>query len=130
MGELFDYGAGCSGSGSFVPKLIMHGLPSPGSLMTFFIKDALGGAPTWLYFGTEPASIPIGGGCVHLIEEVLPNPVFFYLLGAGPGNGHARLPAVIPPTSSTDTIYAQAFILDPEIPTGYTVTNGIQFTAP
>lgn len=125
-----SYGAGCPGSGGFVPKIVAAGgVPDVGTYLgapTFQLGllDALGGTPalsiigvsnqSWggiaLPFDLGPLGLP---GCSLLasLDAIVP----VVTSGSGPGNGKAFVPIPIPPGAGLvgQTAYAQWYVVDP-----------------
>ncbi len=125
--DLASYGAGCPGTGGFVPVLSTPSTPAAGGPLTIVIEDGLGGATALLLFGTAKANLPIGGGgCALLIAPVLPPQVFLPLGGVGPGNGTVTLPGVLPASTSGFTFTMQAFVADVGTPDGFAAANGLR----
>lgn len=118
------YGFGCPGDGGFVPELHVAGVPSAGSPITLWIDEGLGGAPCFLFVGTNAIQVPFGGGC-----DLLVNPLISPLLPlspGGPGAGSLALPVLMPPASPPGlTLSLQAIVVDPSTPTGLSASNGV-----
>jgi hypothetical protein len=126
-GEITPYGAGCLGSGGFVPSLSVTGCPAPGSAITIGIGNGLGGASALLVVGTQQASVPISPACHLLTFPLAPLSVFVGLGGAGPGNGATAFGAPLPPTVPGGiTFQLQAFVLDGGVPLGAAGTNAVE----
>lgn len=126
----FAYGAGCAGSGGFVPKMNLDPcVAQAGQAVQLAIRDALGGSTALLVFGLAQGATPIGGGCSLYVQPLLPPIVAIPLGGIGAGDGSAFLSAVIPtglPTPYSFTM--QAFVADPSVPTSFASTSGMQVT--
>lgn len=119
-----EFGAGCPGSGGFVPALEVVGCATPGAPIQVAVSQGLGGSSAILIVGTTPTSAPVGGGCTLLVSPALlvgPLP----LGGAAPGAGGTTIPAVIPPAAPPVVIHLQAFVIDPATPIGFAATAGV-----
>ena len=124
-GQPFAYGAGCPGSGGFVPALDLTGCPRSEGSVTLSITGGLGGATSLLFLGIGQTSQPVGGGCLLLVNP-LPAVGVLPLGGSGAGNGSISVPATIPMIASLATIDLQAFVLDGGVPIGFANTNGLE----
>lgn len=128
-GAIAAYGAGCAGSGGFVPSLAATGCAMNDGFVTITIGNALGGSVATLLLGIASASLPVGGGCGLL---VYPAPMVMIagipLGGLGPGMGSISIPSPIPATLPPLTVFVQAAIVDPGNVLGVTLTNGLQLT--
>lgn len=122
-GSATAVGAGCAGSGGFVPSLALNGCPSPGEAVSLEIAGGLGGSNALLFFGT-PASIPAPGGCTLLVNP-LPLVLSLPLGGAGAGTGSLTIPAVIPVASTPGTFDMQVFVIDGGVGHGFSNSNGV-----
>lgn len=125
LAAIDDYGAGCPGSGGFIPKLLLAGCPIPNGSLTLVLTNGLGGATTILLFGTQQGSTPLPNGCTLLVSPLLPLTLQFGLTGAGPGQGSIAFGATLPSTVTTAEFTMQAFVLDPGAAGGYCSSNGI-----
>jgi hypothetical protein len=117
------YGAGCEGSGGFVPALAGSGCPAGGETITLTVSGGLGGAAGILFLGLGTGSQPLQG-CELQVLPVLPVSIPLLLGGAGPGNGGVALPAGIPPGVPVVDLYLQALFADSGAP------GGVSGTAP
>lgn len=110
---LTTWGAGCAGSGSFVPTIGSTGQSSVGSpnfMVT--LSNALGGTLAAFSFGS-PAEIDLFGGCIVYNNLVLL--VSLVSAGTGPGGGAALLPLPVPnaPALAGAVLDVQWIVLDP-----------------
>ncbi len=125
----FSYGAGCAGSGGFVPLLSGGGCPAAGQNASFGLSGGLGGAPAFLFLGTSTAFLPLAGDCTFLLAPLQPPAAVIPLSGAGPGAGAFALdipvPAATPPGSKAAL---QVFVADPGVPQGYAASNALHVT--
>ncbi len=129
------YGAGCLGSGGFVPRLDFHGgPPSVGNTAFGLQLDAgLGGAVSALFLGLgqSVAGLPLGADCKLHLDPTLPFvnvPPPIALTGAGAGNGFGvfALPLPLNPTLVGGSLFLQALSLDVGGGTGaFTLTRGV-----
>ena len=128
-GAVTPYGAGCAGTGGFVPSLDVTGCAAPGGSIILAIDHALGGASALLFLGGAQGSFPVGGGCSLLLA---PSPVVVSLPlgGSGPGNGNVAVPATVPAYSGPLDLYLQAFVVDVTAPFGFSATQGLQVGLP
>ncbi len=113
-GTYQPFGAGCTGSGNYIPTSTGLGNLAKGSTkFAFGLGSALGGKPAIFFLGTAKMNLdlsPIGApGCRLYQNLALAIPLV--LSGTGNGEGHATLPLPIP--AKTFTIYTQWAVLDP-----------------
>jgi len=132
-GTIETYGAGCPGSGGFVPALAMSGCPATGYDLVFEISGGLGGSFASIYLGLGAGVVPLGGGCSLLLTPLLPGAISpLPLFGAGPGNGAITLPTTVPQSVPAVVlpVTLQVLIADPGSPsgTGLSATNGVKLT--
>jgi len=118
------YGAGCAGSGGFVPELGWTGCSEVGSIVSLDIDKGLGGATMLLFFGNAQGNIP-AGKCTLLVNPVLAM-VSATLTGAGPGNGSLSIAGVVPASAANTTSDLQAWIVDPAVGIGAAGSNGLE----
>ncbi len=125
------YGAGCPGSGGFVPALATYGIPATGETMTMAVTDGFGGATCLLFLGSQQGATPLLGGCtLHMtlpIYNVFP---VFFLGGAGPGGGTVEIPAFLSVVPVAFELDLQVVVLDPGASFGYTMTNAVAIDFP
>ena len=124
-GEITAYGAGCAGSGGFVPALGVTGCATAGGAMDVSISQALGGSTAFMLLGLGQGSIPLKG-CTLLVDPLLPTIVPLGLGGVGPGNGALTLPAILPSTIPDMVFTLQAWVKDAGAAKGWATTNGVQ----
>ncbi len=129
-GSTLGYGAGCPGSGGFVPKIALDGCSTPGGSVTLTIDDALGHSSAVLLFGLQQGSASFPNGCSLLVTPVLPLTLTIPLPGIGPGQGFAKLSSTIPINTPPAVFTMQAFIVDPPMPGGFSATGGLEVTIP
>lgn len=129
-GAIVTYGAGCAGSGGFVPKLSFTGCTVPGGNVTGKISKGLGGAPAVILIGLGQGQVPIGGGCSLLAVPLFPVSIGVPLGGAGGlGTGSIELPAQLPATMPSGASFTvQAYVLDAGAVLGAAFTNGVKLT--
>lgn len=120
------YGAGCAGSGGFVPALALTGCPEPAGLVALKLAQGLGGSTALLFIGLGQAAVPVGGGCSFLLATLLPGPLAVPLSGSGPGAGAFSLAEPIPASATGITAHMQAFVLDTANPIGAAASNGVK----
>lgn len=128
--EVGAYGAGCPGSGGFVPALKALGAASAGAPLSLAIDQGPGGASGLLFFGLNQAQVPMGFGCNLLVSPLLPVMVPLTLGGSGPGAGSISFGGTVPLSASGVTFTLQAFFADPGVPAGFTNTNGLEIAVP
>ncbi|HEX5012280.1 MAG TPA: hypothetical protein VFY71_17970, partial [Planctomycetota bacterium] len=124
-GEITAYGAGCAGSGGFVPALGVTGCATAGGAIEVSISQALGGSTAFMLLGLGQGSSPLKG-CTLLVDPVLPTIVPLGLAGSGAGNGSLVLPAILPPSIPDVLFTLQAWIQDAGAVKGWATTNGVQ----
>ncbi|MFG0317821.1 MAG: DUF6923 family protein [Planctomycetota bacterium JB042] len=121
------YGAGCAGSGGFVPVLeVAPYLPVAGTQIVVTVENGLGGAACHLFFGLNEAALPMGLGCALNVAPLFPVSIALPLGGAGPGNGQVTLPGVLPASAAGLSFTMQAFVVDPVGPLGFSNSNGFR----
>ncbi len=120
------FGAGCAGSGGFVPKLALDHCMFPGGTTTLTIADGLGGSTALVFIGAGQSSVPLGGGCSFLVSVFLPAPVALLLSPGGPGAGGVAVPISLPSQIlSSWQASLQAFVIDAASPIGVAATSGL-----
>ncbi len=120
------FGAGCPGSGGFVPAMAIDGCTVPGGALTLSITNALGGSTAIVFFGLAPASIPMGFGCDLLAAPLLPLTIALPLGGSGAGAGSVQVTAPLPLGTSQLDLAMQAFVPDPGTPPAFANSNGVR----
>lgn len=131
-GSVRRYGAGCAGTGGFVPQLQLNGCAEAGGAVTLDISNGLGGSNALLFLGLGRANISLSIGCAFLLSSVIPSPVTLPL-GGFPGlagDGSLAAPTVIPITLPSVTFTMQAFVIDPASPPGAAATNALEVVIP
>jgi hypothetical protein len=123
-GAAYPYGAGCAGSGGFVPFLGVDGCMSPGGSYTLSIEKGLGGKPALLVVGISAVDVGFSPGCSLLVDPlfVLSMPLF----GSAPGGGEIHVDVTVPLNLPPMVIMAQAVVLDPGAPKGVAFSNGVE----
>ena len=129
-GTSSGYGVGCAGSGGFVPGFSIDGCPVAGSTVTLSIDSGLGGSSALVLIGLAPASVPMGGGCLLLVQPVLPIALTLPLPGVGPGGGAIAVPVAIPADAPPAVLTLQAFVVDGGVPLGFSNSNGVELSIP
>lgn len=127
MGETItdkNYGAGLAGSGGFIPSLRVEGPLIAGLPMTLAIEHALGGAQAFILVSSSSANTPLPGGGTLLVGSNVAIPVT--LSGTNPGTGAIYIPYTLPENTPNGTIYLQAIVVDPGVPSGYAVSRGLE----
>ena len=126
------YGAGCAGSGGYVPAIRLESCPTPGGSLDWQVRDTLGGASGYVVMSTGgSASLPYAG-CTLLV-----NPVGMSLLpftadgipgahGAGLGRTSLNLP--YDPNLFGTQIHAQAAMIDSGGGNTYAFSRGMVIT--
>lgn len=123
-GDVFEYGAGCAGSGGFVPVLSATGCPDAGAVLTIRLTGALGASQGLLFVGIAPAALVVAG-CPFLVSPAASFSLAVPIFGPpAPGAGFFTLPVIVPPGLS-GTVHLQAFVLDGGGPAGASATNGL-----
>lgn len=127
-GPILPYGSGCAGTGGFVPDLSLTGCVAPCGMVTLEMKGGLGGAPAFLFLGSQTAAIPMWFGCTLNVAPLFGPFGPIMLSGSGAGAGAFSVGATIPITSPLGTVTTQGFVVDPGGVGGYSNTNGVQLT--
>jgi hypothetical protein len=110
---LTQWGSGCPGLNNLTPVIGSTGQSNVGSFnFLVTLSNAFGGAPGAFLLGNH-AEFDIGGGC-HVYND-LTFSLFMTITGAGPGNGIAAMPVIIPnnPVLAGFVADVQWGILDP-----------------
>ncbi|MDF1799866.1 MAG: hypothetical protein P1V81_11870 [Planctomycetota bacterium] len=132
----FAYGAGTPGAGGVTPVLETNGLPTIGTTnYTFLVDEAVGGSIAILGVAGTPlvSGFPLLGGTLFL------DPLNTFLMktiplggSAGvPGTGSGSLAVTIPVGIVLPgwEFYAQAVVIDPAAPAGFSMTQAVAFQA-
>jgi len=127
-GSIEVYGAGCQGTGGFLPSLSLGGCPAPGGVLQLSIQGALGGSFALVLFGPSPGSTSLGNGCYLLLSQVVPPGATLPLSGFLPGTGTFSGSFSVPSSSGGFAISMQAFVSDGGVAQGYSNTNGVNLT--
>lgn len=129
-GTTLSYGAGCTGSGGFLPTLVATGCPSSAEVVSLKIENALGFPATGIAFvGVNTAALALPNGCIFRVDPILASFPVAISHGLGFGVGSVVIDLVIPPSMPSGTILTlQAFVFDAGAPGGYSGTNGVQIT--
>lgn len=124
------YGAGCPGSGGFVPVLTAAPcVVADGGTLTLAVSGALGSSTAFFCFGLTTAEIPLAAsGCTLNVLPVVPFWFSLPLGGTGPGAGGVAVAGPLPTGLSGGTFTTQAFIADAGASLGFTGTNGTRIT--
>jgi len=119
------YGAGCVGSGGWVPALATLGCPTPGAVVTLQVGQGLGAALSTVAIGFGRGTTPLGACSLDVLPMLGTMPLFT-LNGIGAGQGAfdllLPLPAGLPPM----TLTAQAFSLDGGAVSGFSASNATE----
>jgi hypothetical protein len=124
-GHITTYGAGCPGSGGFVPALALSGCATAGGAITLSIDQALGGSSGFLLLGLGRGSIPLSS-CTLLVSPLVFPFVPVVLGGSGPGNGSLAISANLPSNAPKLVFTLQAWILDSGGVDRWATTNGVE----
>lgn len=123
-----EYGAGCAGSGGFVPSLAAGGCTDSNGFVSIGISGAFGHTTGFLFLGASEIAAPLPSGCTLLVGPLFPATVPLVFGGAGPGAGIAHAGATLPAIASTAVLTAQAIVIDPQVARGYSASNAVRFT--
>jgi probable HAF family extracellular repeat protein len=123
------YGAGSPGSDGFLPALWGEGCGEAGGELSLAITNGVGGAGGLLLLGAGMGVVPFKGGELQILP-LLDLSVPVVLAGSGAGAGAWQLGATLPPSLPAAQITLQAILQDPAVPSGFTVTNPLQFLIP
>lgn len=126
--QFTDVGVGCGGAGGLIPVMQLSGCGAPGSTLTLYLSNAVGGSIGLLFFGLNPASIPIPGTPCHLaMTPIAPNPLALPIGGAGAGNGNVTAFGSLPAGAPLSGAFVmQAFVPDAVAPHGFSTTAGLR----
>ncbi len=127
-GTTIEYGTPCPGSGGFTPHLAATGCAAAQATFGLELNNGLGGSSALVLFGVTQASIPLGLGCFVVVAPISPAILVVPLSGVGPGNGGFSLSATLPATTTGVTFTTQAICVDPGVPLGAAVSNGVFVT--
>lgn len=125
------YGAGCVGSGGFVPALAIYGIPAAGETLTMEVTDGPGAATCILFLGSVQGATPLLGGCTLWMTLPIYNvfPVFF-LGGVGPGGGSVSIPAPLTFAPAAFQLDLQVVLLDAGVARGYSLSSAVAIDFP
>jgi probable HAF family extracellular repeat protein len=122
----FDvYGGGCAGGGGFVPGLWGQGWPQGSGEMSLALTNGEGGAGGLLLVGLDDQTAPFKG-CTLSVLPLTPISLPLLLTPGGPGAGQWGLEFSLPPAVPMGSIFLQAALIDPGVPSGVTLTNGLR----
>ncbi|MFG0320633.1 MAG: right-handed parallel beta-helix repeat-containing protein [Planctomycetota bacterium JB042] len=123
------YGDGCVGAGSLVPQIVVNSCPAIGAPLALVFTNAVGGSTAIVFAGAGMGNVPIGQYCTFLVHPILPPLFSLPLGGSGPGNGHAVLSGVVPPTTPVGAVVTwQFFVMDPNAGDGFAASPGLRLT--
>lgn len=126
-GSSTPFGAGCAGSGGFVPTLDVTGCRTPGGNITLEIDQALGGTFAVLFLGAGHDDLAYGGACPLNIAPLYTPVLPLMLGGAGDGNGSISLSTTVPKEILAPvTLNLQALVADPSAAGGAAQTNALE----
>lgn len=121
------YGAGCAGSGGFMPALSGDGFPTGGAAFALRITQGLGGAWAILGAGAGNGALPLTPSCTVHIDPVIPASLTFVPLGgAGPGAGAFTLSGLLPAGTPPAVFHFQSLVFDAGAPNGFALTNALR----
>jgi hypothetical protein len=124
-GSFVTYGVGTAGASGIAPRLTALFSPCPGADVALEFRGIAAGAPTALFIGTSPASIPFYGGTLL----VNPTGPFVVVPFTHPGGN-----LVLPFTLAADPLwigaqlYMQCAAAEPTAPQGVALSNGLHET--
>lgn len=119
------YGAGCPGSGGFVPQLAGTGVPNPAQSATIAISQALGGSIAVLFVGLGQGTANVVPSCALQVMPIVPSlAITLPMIGVGPGAGGIALPFTVPSNVTPIDVYLQLLVGDPG------AAGGVASTAP
>lgn len=128
-GAITEYGAGCPGTGGFVPRLAASGCAAPGGPLTLEFSNGLPGSTPILFLGLGNGSAALNPNCSLQILPLLPvSLALFPLSGTGPGAGAATVPGLIIPSTAPIgfQLHLQAFFADPSGFQGASASNPLR----
>lgn len=128
-GSIATYGAGCAGSGGYVPHLEAHGCPVSGGILELDASLAKGGSSGVIFLGFAPAALPMGFGCKLFVAPPL-IPLSIATTAGGNGVGTFAFRTVLPSALPALTLHAQLFVSDVGVPAHYAASNGLALTFP
>ncbi len=111
-GSVSEYGIGTPGSGSFEPRMIVSGCPTPGGKLAVSIVEGLGGAAATFALGFGQGTTNVTPNCTVQILPLSPILISLPLSSGGPGEGERTLVLNLPGTLPSVTVYVQGFVLD------------------
>jgi len=119
------FGAGCKGSGTYAPSLILSGSSSVGGAFSIDIATAQGGGNVFLLLGLAQVPPLTVKSCPLHVQ--VPFSLFFlgFTTGTLNGQGNYHLPAGIPPGSPPVSVALQAFVVSPSLTSS---TNAVTMT--
>jgi hypothetical protein len=114
------YGTSYPGTNGIHPKLVAEGASITGLPMTLKIDQALGGAQAYIFIGASEANTPLPNGGALLVGSPVIVPVTLS------GSGTLEIPFDLPDNTPVGSVYLQALVVDPGVPSGYSVTQGVR----
>ena len=118
----YGYGAGCPGTGGKLPCLVLTNDTTGGGTASFALANAPAGAIAAYVFGPLRASNTLPNGCTLLTPPVALVPVSL------DAKGRNLLSLTVAPVVF-GSVEVQGAVLDPGANGGFTLTNGVTFTA-
>ncbi len=126
-GPIANFGTGCPGTGGFTPSLSLTGCACPGGSMSLSVTKGLGGSNALLFIGANETALPIQGGCTLFTFPIL-STIVAPLSGIGAGAGQVLAVGKLPMGTPLVPFAMQAICLDPQMPRGYSASNGVSIT--
>lgn len=125
-----EYGAGCAGSGGFVPRLSLDGCLVAGEVAALSVENGFGGGIAVIFFGAAKANLHVAGQCALLTAPLLPASIVVPVGGSGAGAGSALVGGIVPAGLPAAVFYSQAFLADPGALVGFSASNGLGLHIP
>lgn len=127
--SILPYGAGCPGTGGFVPSLSVSGCIAPGGSLGLDIKNGKPGATPVLFLGFGTTPVNLTASCALQIAPLFPTPIYLpNLTGGAPGQGTLSITGLGLPASTPSGVAfsLQVIFGDAGAPGGVASTNPVK----
>ncbi len=123
-GGFARFGSSCQGTNGLAPLLNAQGCAVAGGEVRLRLSVAKASSTAFLFVGATAGSTPLPNGCALLVAS--PAPLAPTLPTDVDGRALVSIP--IPASVGPGTVVAQAFVVDPGAPSGFSATNGVSVT--
>ncbi|MFG0316206.1 MAG: hypothetical protein ACF8XB_02955 [Planctomycetota bacterium JB042] len=123
-GSFSRFGSSCQGTNGLAPLLNAQGCAVAGGDVRLRLSVAKANTTAFLLVGAAAGATSLPNGCTSLVAS--PAPLAPTLPTDVDGRALVTIP--IPASVGPGTVVAQAFVLDPGAPGGFSATNGVTVT--